>query len=386
MNMNRPLVSIPMLLLIAPGCVKRTESVTILPDGSGLLVTTFHGDPDDVKSGDAWPSRESGWHAAERIAADERGEEKMTLTALRRVAPGTPWPRNYAPARARAQQTALSFPTRIEIERRVDGVYYHFKRVYSGRRFARVAYIRSQIWETDAIKSIRQKDPGQTTREERETLAAALIESEAQKTAAFIDQAAEALGETLAQDAWLHARRRALDVYGDTLLAEQTADIIASDDPGAKFAAMESATRADVTEAIRTTLGRHGIVEGRISDFLDAYELAREDFRVTEDIGDDEIEVTVALPGTIIAHNAPDDAQPRAFKAADAFAEQPDFPQLADTLRGFAAEVAKQPRPAGFQQVRWTWPGQALHDRDVVLMATSFVPARPETGQSPLAR
>ena len=66
-------------LLLAIGCVKRTERITIFADGSAKFETTIEGDPEDVYEGDAMPSDESGWEIHDKTETDDDGKEKRAI-------------------------------------------------------------------------------------------------------------------------------------------------------------------------------------------------------------------------------------------------------------------------------------------------------------------
>ena len=54
---------------------------------------------------------------------------------------------------------ATSFPTTVRIDRRPEGTYYHFRRVYRARPAARIEFLRRMIVETDEIKELAFDEP-----------------------------------------------------------------------------------------------------------------------------------------------------------------------------------------------------------------------------------
>ncbi len=361
------------VLLLAIGCIRRTERFVILPDGSGWATVTIHSDPEDIKSGDAMPSEASGWQTAERRQKKDDREEVIRL-AGRRLAAGEAIPSSYAEPGTPLAPVAFQFPTNVTIEQRADGTYYHFRRAYRPRRAAQIEYHRTRILESDRLKSITRKAPGQMTEEDRQELAAALLAFEAARAAELVNLAALSLGPALPMDAWLTARDRVTEVYQSPELLKRMRSLIHKEDAGDESAAMEQEVRREAKQALRAALTESHLPVPSVDAFLTAWDHVQAEYEVTADLADEEIEVWATLPGRIITHNADKVPEPATLLSDAERATEAGFPQLADVLRGYAKEAQAAEPDLGFEQVTWQFEGKATYDRDVFLMATSFVP------------
>jgi hypothetical protein len=181
MSMSRFLCCAAATLLGVAACIKRSERITILADGSTLLQTAIEGDAADLRNGDALPESGAGWTVEERSETDQEGREKLTRTAHRQLAPGQPWPDSYAVAGSDVEELVLHFPTMLTIEQRPGGTYYHFRRVYLRRDHARTAFEPEQILESDEMRELQQKKPEELTPEERGKMADAVLQAHVRK-------------------------------------------------------------------------------------------------------------------------------------------------------------------------------------------------------------
>ena len=347
------------------GCIKRQEVVAILPDGSAYLLTRIEGAPQDVAEGDALPDEKSGWKTRENVVTDDKGKKTLHRTAERRADRGAAIPGDYAGSDAAAREVCLRFPTSIKIERRPDGTYYHFRRTYMGRQYARIAYWQQVYLENDDIKAISKKAPEDLTDEDRIKLAEALIAADAHKTGAFVEWAVEEMANPIPQDAWLAARSAAIKTYADELTPEALAEIIKQEGGAEQAVELAQDVHERAVEQMRSVLTAHQVGPALRDEFIDAYYTVRDRFEITEDIADENWQVTVALPGTIIAHNSR--SEPSVLDI-DTLRGDDDFGELARVL----ADTRFRP---GYSLVEWKFDAKPLlSDRDVVLAATSFVP------------
>ena len=388
MTIIRRTVLLPALVLVSTiGCIKRSETITIFEDGRVRLETEIVGDPDDVYNGDAMPTAQSGWQVTDRTETDAEGEKELTRVAKREIPAGQPLPSSYAPADSRLDLIALQFPTTVAVEQRADGTYYHFKRVYRRRDYADVQYWKDQVMESDEIKAVTQKEPDQVTQEERAKLAEALIDIEAKQTAAFVEQAGVAIQSGLSQDALLHARRAASNVFEANELTDRVVELLGKNDDAAAddLAGIELEVFSRVREAIETGLADAGVRRTAIDQFLNQYELAREAFSTTEDLGDETWFVGVEMPGRVVAHNSSGDPGQKFAEMLEPVEQEGVTRQstIETTVRveknGQAQDVTStESYDSRNNKVAWEFDGKALRDRDVVLMATSFVPTESE--------
>lgn len=359
-------IALPCLALT--GCLKRIEVIAILPDGSASLVTQIQGDPDDVKTGDAMPTTESGWQVTDRMETDKDKKEAIERTATRKVGAGESWPISYAAPGSEIEARALWFPTQLTVESRDDGMYYHFRRVYLGRAYACVGYWHEQILETDDLKRITSQSPDAMTDADRKTLATALVAFDRAKSLALYDQAAESVTAAIPQDAILAARRAIGAVYDEESAVTKLESMLAEKDAGPEYESLETDTRELAAANMRSALERKHVAPAAIEALVAACVDARSTFEVTDDIGDEDWLVKMVMPGRIVEHNCfeHDEGTPVDLNQLAKDAE-PEFQPL-------IAELSAAGFGPGFSELDWTFDGKALYDRDVVVMATSFVP------------
>ncbi len=323
-------------LVLTVGCIERTETIVIQEDGGARLVTVVRGDPGDVQGGDVLPSKETGWKVEDRTETDDEGRQTLIRTASRELATGAPLPASYAPEGSRSAQIGLTFPTTVQVEHTDLGTYYPFRRHYPRRAWWALEYLKQKAFETDEVKKLAQIDPKTLTEAERAFLVDTFANYAADEMGTFLDLAAVDLSPPLDQRAFLDARRSARPIYHDRQLAARVVDLLTQDAP-VDLAPLEQEVRARAKDAIAVSLADDGVPKEPIAAFLEAYERVRETYELTKDLSDESWKVAVTLPGTIVAHNAGE----------------------ADGARN---------------SVEWKFDGKAFFDRDLVLMATSFVP------------
>ena len=353
------------------GCIKRYEVITILPDGSVHEFAHLESDAPDLENNTAIPQTAGGWALREEVETDENGDETHVLVAHKWTAPGEPLTSSFATSDDPFADRALQFPTTVRIERRQDGTYYHFCRTYPARRWAQYEYWRDQHFSEGPIKEISQKEPDTLTDDDRSALAGALIAVEGAKIGELIEQAGEAFDSALPQDALLAAWRAATGVYDTETLLPRITAILEASDVGEQVAALDVELRARVQENVAKALTESGCSRRTVTAFLDELAAVQTDLQTTEDLGDEEWDwFAVQMPGRIVGHNSLTSVETEPVDLD----EPPDDdaePELIDLVKAMREQGAK----AGYEVVAWSFDGKAIRDRDIVLMATSFVPA-----------
>jgi len=61
------------------GCVKRSETMRVEPDGTAHLEAVFEGDPGDIRDGDAMLEDPGPWEVEDEIETKDDGERELTL-------------------------------------------------------------------------------------------------------------------------------------------------------------------------------------------------------------------------------------------------------------------------------------------------------------------
>jgi len=348
------------LLLSAVGCLRRIEIIEIAPDGSAKLTTYVEGDEEDVRNGLAQPSEAAGWTVEERKEQDS-DQNRVILTARRQIPADQPHPETYAAHAPGSPRLDLHWSTSIRVERRPDGTYYHFSRRYSPRLWAQFDYFQKQLIETGEIRELAGKDPKELSDGQRVQLAEKFIEVEKLRTIELIAYASASC-TFLPQEVLLNAQQAIVPLFGDARLHAETVEILRGQAGGDAMNRLESRLVQQVRATVEKTFTDAGIDAQRIREFQRIYDQIRADYSLSSDLGDDFFAVAVRMPGRIIAHNCFSEE----FQPADTAAAEPDFAQ---------AVIANEDFPRGLDRVGWKFDGNALYDRQVVLMATSFVPA-----------
>ena len=336
------LFSVPALLLAAvslliPGCLERKETVRVDRDGSVRIRVELEGDPGDFAAGDALPDKHTGWKTQDEFETDDDGKEKQHRIATRRFAAGQPLPESYADPDGPQYGIALMFPTTLEIERRSDGTYYHFKRVYEARAQARYSIHRELL--KDIFKELEEltgKDPAELTDEERTRVVEILRLLEAFKRAEYVMAGAEALEDEWPQHYGLLLRQALMDHFQRADTAELVELLGQPDSPERNDSI--NIFGDELIVAARDVLQQE-LVELRVPPhqvelFFDAHDEERARRAVTEDLDDETWEIRVEMPGEIVAHNGTDRDK---------------------------------------TGVIWGFPGKVMYDRDHMLMVTSRV-------------
>lgn len=333
-----------LVLLTAVGCLERKETITVARDGSVTIELRYKGNEQDMKTDDALPSRDSGWNV-KRAVKSEGDEKKHVLTARRTFAPGDALPGTFAAPDDPDANLYLDFPTTIRTQRRPDGLYFHFRRVYTPRKWNTINHWHDHFLESDDIKKLGAKPSDELTTQERVVLFRAFAAVQAFEQ---VEIARAALAETnsgLPQDHWLLARAALLTVYRDLdyeALVEQYAEL--TDD--------ERKTRSERDSAELQARGLGRLIDSLQSDagyqpsgldrFERSYERAERYHKITGQLGGHAFRITVKLPGEVVAHNA-------------------------DSIDDEGAV--------------WEFDGEAFRDRPFELMITSRVPAGGPVGQ-----
>jgi len=336
----RRLALVGFLSVVLTGCVKRTETIRVEPSGVMHLEVVFTGDPADIREGDAMLNDPGPWTVKDELRVkNDKGDEELTRTATLVIPAGGKVPGDYAGGDADLGELALNFTTTLQIERRPDGTYYHFKRVYHRRDWARIDYFRHKFLE-EPLKKIEGKEGYELTDAERREVAQALVDFEAVKTLTLAQAAADAMKYTLSQDDVLAIHRAITDVF-QQVDAERVATILQMDDDqsGQEIERQVQQVNASIEEGVAQVFAGRQAGAVLSEAFRAQLEAQRRRHAVAEDLQDESWQVVVQLPGQIVGHNS---------------------------LNG---------TPDG-GTVKWEFDGAALNDREEVLMATSVVQER----------
>lgn len=322
------------LIFIMSGCIERTETIHVEPDGTVYLQVVFRGDPDDIRTGDALLSQPGPWSVVDTVQLQDDGSEKLIRTATLTIKPGERLPDQYCPENSDLSGVALSMPTFLRIEEKSDGTYYHFRRDYERRDWACINYFRRKLVEHE-LEAIQGKKLADVPAEQRESLVRGLVEYEKAKVIGLAWAANETLYPQLEQDQWLVLRQGLDDVY-NRIDIKRIVEILQMKDQqaGEEIRPLTEEISLQIHRVISQTLSEVDATGLRGQRFVEQFEIERQRHMISEDLQDESWQVSVQLPGRLVGHNG-------------------------DYVEG--------------NVVIWKFAGDAINDRDQTLMATSVV-------------
>ena len=298
--------AIAVLVLTAAGCLRRKETITLKPDGVVTIALEYEGESKEFEIADALPSEKNGWPVTRTTKTEENGKETSTLSAERTFAAGEELPGSFARKHDPDADLHLAFPTTIRREKRADGVYLHFRRVYTPRPWAYVQFWQDQCFD-DTVKKIGEKSPDEMTHDERVQLVKAFAEFEMFKQVEIVRQALRECDADLKQDAWLNARKALLKVGEDMdwgAFVDRVANL-GAEERDKTFEEESKRIVQDSLDAFRHALrpaADYGDVQ--MERFEAAYARAKKQYTITNELGGHGFQVRVLMPGEVVAHNA----------------------------------------------------------------------------------
>jgi hypothetical protein len=329
------LILLAAVVLSLPACIRRTETIQVEPDGTIRLAVEFDGDASDVRGGDAMLTDAGPW-AVTDVERVEDDKPKLMRTATLTVAPGEPVPGDYAGGDAELAALALQMSTTLEVEERPEGTYYHFRRVYLQRDWARIDHYRRELVENQ-LNQLDEKKFEEMSPDNQRTVARAFIDFEMVKSLVLAEAAAEQMIPPMPQMPRLAIHSSIRDVYQavDVDVVVQILTMEHEDSAGAIQAEVERVAAAQEQAAI-DALTNYDPTGAMATAYLHQLDLERERFAISEDLQDESFEVKLRLPGNIVGHNS--------------------FQSVSDD-----------------GEITWEFDGRALNDRDEALLATSVV-------------
>ena len=339
MNLRHWVLAIGLgLLPLALGCLKRTEKINITSSGAVTIAIEYEGEKGDFETLDALPSEQSGWKVSRETQVKEDKKEEIRLTGERTFAPGEELPASYAAPTDAQTGPYLKFPTTLTRERRKDGVYLHFRRVYVPRDWAYVQFWADQHID-DNIKKLGEKKPEELTHEERVQFIQAFAGVEAYKQIELAQRALKESDAGLKPDEWLLARQALLKVY-EEVDWQAIATRHENTPQEQRDQQLERESQRILDEGhrafVRSLKQDARYDDQRTSKFEAALGRAKKSYDITNQLGGHAFEIEVTMPGTVVAHNAEKDVEDGT--------------------------------------VQWQFDGTAFRDRPFELMVTSRLP------------
>ena len=312
----KPLKELPriglaaVLAICVTGCLKRKEQITVHPDGRVSMHLEYEAESlGELEQGDAMPSEQAGWTVEHLIEVKDDGKEEHTLIADREFPPGAPLPQNFAAPQDPDTELYLQFPTELTQERRPDGTYFHFRRVFTPRPWAQIDALHQEIREhyKNELETVEEKKPEKMTHEDRVLLVKVAVAREEIKMQAFARWAWQDVAPNAPQDTWL-AIHEALELHAQSIDADRMAGLIAAAQHEENNEALEAEASAFELDGrirmIDAWTDRTGATPRDIDAFTARVDWYKKQYEITEDLGDESYEITVIMPGEIVAANA----------------------------------------------------------------------------------
>jgi hypothetical protein len=298
-------ITLVVLCSASIGCLRRKERFEISSDGRVTIRLEYRGNETDWRTEDAMPSRESGWDIEESKETED-DEEIRVIRATRTFAPGESLPANFVPSGSSNPDLYTAFPTSVRLEKRPDGLYVHFNRTYTPRRWAYVDYWRKKFISED-IEKLAEKRAADLTREERIKLLKAFAAVEAHKRAEFALAALRACDSPLATEYGVRSWRTILDVYQE-IDVDRLLQVFESTDDAQREAEFDRESQRLMRQAHESLMASLPAVSdddrNKIAQFGREYHRVQKAHKITEQTGAHFFEIHVQMPGRIVAHNA----------------------------------------------------------------------------------
>lgn len=321
--------------LLLFGCLERKEHISVKADATVVIQADFSTDSiNELLEGDALPSIQAGWFTEDSVQEDDQGKKTFRISAQAIFPPDVDLPRNYAALDDKNSDLYLQFPTTLKIEQRDDGTYYHFHRKYERRSWANLETLKKQLLN-DPLKELEGKGIEDLAKNDRSKLLKAFVDFESAKLITFARKAFLEVLPDLPQDSWLNVHQ-SMNQFKNEVNYDRLLTLMEIPDKEERDEAIEEEAEQwelATINRLRKALKEHCYLGGsQIKTFMQRYDWHSRYYKITEDLGDDTFEITVEMPGEIVASNA-------------------------DSVKG--------------NEATWKFDGTQIRDRDLELMVTS---------------
>ena len=293
-----------LLVLSLGGCLEREETLKVQEDGTVEVTITLTADsPQELDSAPA-PEARDGWSVRQSLKGEGQ-KAKHVLTASRRFAPGDTLPSCDAPPGADDAHLHLQFPTDVRIEKRADGTYYHFRRVFEARPSAWWNRVEDRGAYERLADRVGQKDKPLSAQEWSDAVRELLQVQVGRKLTVARRAVLEAAPE-FPQDRWLKAYGQVVRMGRDAETSELVAILQRPESPERNTAVSEVAQEWEdrVEAAIRKALAAEGLDQIQLSAFDKARARINRQNQITSQVEGESFVVHVAFPGRPVGSNA----------------------------------------------------------------------------------
>ncbi len=293
------------VLLVGTGCLKRKETITVASNGEITIELEYDGNPGELKRALTLPSSQPGWDVSRTLTKQGERDDEI-VRATRTFARGKELPSSYVSDEDPDAYLEPTFPTTVEFERRRDGLYVHFRRAYTPRKWSYVHYWH-EYFMIDDLLDLGDKELMDLEREERIEILKGVTHFEARKQVEFARAALAECDPDLPPDRWLLARRALLNVY-EGIDYDQLMDLFEQVPEEDRDARLEQETDQVIEQAHDAFLAslRKDTRYNRamLARFQGSFERAKRYYEITEETGGQLFEIRVKMPGRVVAHNA----------------------------------------------------------------------------------
>ncbi|MCA9320370.1 MAG: hypothetical protein KDB53_06535 [Planctomycetes bacterium] len=292
--------------LLLTSCLHRREQLVIDPDGGVSATHVWRGEPDDLDFGAVRaPSEATGFDVRRQDGVDDHGHAEVVLEAQAQYPSASEMPRSFARADDRLAAAALQFRTEVEIVEEEGRHLYRFTRIYSPRSWASYTVMEWSAFDHDVLRSLHGGDGAKVLADPRLRRLAVegLIRYEQAKVTHWAKEALEglSLSEHRRQDLRMDLERVVAAWFATEVKADRLLRMLENSEEGL---AEESARLHDSARefVLGTMRGWKDIAANEREAYVLAFDESRHAYEVTEDLGDETLEVVVTLPGQVLRH------------------------------------------------------------------------------------
>jgi hypothetical protein len=289
--------------ILLPGCVERSENLKVRPDGqitANIRVTADQ--PSELT-----PGRVPGYFQPNSTRTEKDPQSGKTIfTASQTFTSASQLPANDAAPDDLLAKTYVQSPTILKTERRSDGTYYQFKRTYTARPCAWLAYLDDRPGSQE-FKAVLGKPSGSVPLEQWTKAINFGIQTQVLKKLEQARAISLQPGMEVSQDKWLKARERLLQTI-PLIDVSNLATLVQANkqDPSSQIAitAAIHLIESQIDAALMDAIAGTGYTGPQMQKFKGLMNQAKSQESATNDARGTTYKITVELPGEPVGSNA----------------------------------------------------------------------------------
>lgn len=308
-----------LFLTILSGCIDRKERIHIHTNGSMDVLWQVKGDEADMQNGSQYPSTSPPWNIEKKREVKPRkdGGEDISLSVQAEATFSTMSEYHQS---LQFSPLDLQIQTSLEIKTEGKRTFYHFKRHYGARDFWKFERLREVEIDQKLTDRVSEKGLTNLKPSEQKKFLQQLVQFEQKKRLLLIE---DALGILVQKTRFPLSERQAIlekfrTRYALILNAERLEQWLkltsALDAEKQKEKSAEKATlQAEFDQQVlqienELKQAEQEIFQGYSSsypqiNFQKYVDTVREEYHLTEDLNDENFEVELTLPGTLLYTN-----------------------------------------------------------------------------------